>query len=298
MAIPDSSNVLGFVQGGLPRDDLKKPYELQESDSMDLSYENSGNSALLKDAISTLMVDAYQKGKIWLLNRMTMPAELSKLESFESMRVCFWWIESDHLLFPVKELFKIHQPSGLRRSGTRNLLVNGGDPTTREFKLHSQLHKNANRFDDTRVDANPPSRRTGSGGRYLSSTDFRRNGQGQVNLGTSRYNWSYIHFQALMARYSLFMLFSITNAGVIPIEIPNSVDAGDTSKPTGNQISSVPSAMDVMAVISVIALAFLVYLSIRNSRHPHIDLGISLLIAFWIHWTVFVGDASIFLFSV
>lgn len=101
-----------------------------------------------------------------------------------------------------------------------------------------------------------------------------------------------------MARYSLFMLFSITNAGVIPIEIPNSVDAGDTSKPTGNQISSVPSAMDVMAVISVIALAFLVYLSIRNSLHPHIDLGISLLIAFWIHWTVFVGDASIFLFSV
>lgn len=89
MAIPDSSNVLGFVQGGLPRDDLKKPYELQESDSMDLSYENSGNSALLKDAISTLMVDAYQKGKTWLLNRMTMPAELSKLESFESMRVCF-----------------------------------------------------------------------------------------------------------------------------------------------------------------------------------------------------------------
>lgn len=204
---------------------------------------------------------------------------------------------SDHLLFPVKELFKIHQPSGLRLSSSRNLRLNSGDPTTRELKLHSRLHKKANLFDDTRVGVNPPSGRTGSVGRYLSSTDFRRNGQGQVKLGTNRYNWSYIHFKALMARYSLFMLFSITNAGVIPIKIPNSIDAGDTSKPTGNQIGSVPSAMDVMAVISVIALAFLVYLSIRNSLHPHIDLGISLLVAFWIHWTVFVGDAGIFLFS-
>lgn len=78
-----------FIQGELPRDDLDKPYELQESDSMNLSYENSGNSALLRDTIPTLMADAYQKGKTWLLNRMTMPAELSKLESCESMRVCF-----------------------------------------------------------------------------------------------------------------------------------------------------------------------------------------------------------------
>lgn len=175
--------------------------------------------------------------------------------------------------------------------------MNGRHPSTRELKLHSWLHEKANPFDDTQAGANPPSGRIGSVGRYLSSTDFRRNGQGQVKLGTNRYNWSYIHFKALRALYLLFMLFSITNASVIPIEMPNSIDAGNTSKPTENQISSVPSAMDVMAVMALTVLGFLVYRSIRNSLHPHIDLGISLSIAFWIHWTVFIGDASIFPFS-
>lgn len=56
--------------------------------------------------------------------------------------------------------------------------------------------------------------------------------------------------------------------------------------------------MDVIAVIAVTALAFLVYLSARKSLHPHVNLGISFLVAFWIHWTVFRGDASKLLISV
>lgn len=130
--------------------------------------------------------------------------------------------------------------------------------------------------------------------------------------GTNSYNWGYSRFKAPTIRYSLLTLFTITNAVVIPIESLNGIDAadtnpgldsnrqsnaGNTAQRTVNQISSGLSATDVMAVVSVTTLALLIYLSTRKSRDPHINLGLSLLAAIWIHWTVFSGDASMFLFS-
>lgn len=139
-----------------------------------------------------------------------------------------------------------------------------------------------------------------------------RNGKARTKLRTNRYNWRYSPAKTLMVHCPLVMLFTITNAIVIPMESPNSIDAGSTNpqidptgpsnagkipQPWGNQISGGWSAMDVMAVISVTTLSLLVYLSTQNARGPHINLGISLLAAFWIHWPVFRGDATLFLFS-
>lgn len=134
-----------------------------------------------------------------------------------------------------------------------------------------------------------------------------RNGKARAKLRTNRYNWRYSPAKASMVQYAFVMLFTIANAIVIPVDPDGNtnpqIDSNGPSNPEkipqpwGNQISGGWSAMDVMAVISVTMLSLLVYLSTQNSRGPHINLGISLLAAFWIHWTVFRGDATLFLFS-
>lgn len=158
---------------------------------------------------------------------------------------------------------------------------------------------------------NAPSGRPGPAGRYLSCTDAGHR-KAKVKLGTNSYNWGCSRFKASTTRYSLLILFTITNAVVIPMESLNGIgpgdtnpeldsnrpsNAGNTAQPAVNQISGGLSAMDVMVVVSVTMLALLVYLSTRKPRDPHINLGLSLLAAIWIHWTVFSGDASMFLFS-
>lgn len=71
-AIPHYEN-RRFVHGVPPQDDLNRPYELQDIDSMDLSNENSRKSALLDKKILTHLVDQ---------ERITTPADLSKLQSY------------------------------------------------------------------------------------------------------------------------------------------------------------------------------------------------------------------------
>lgn len=285
-----------FVHVGQPQDEPNKPYELQEMENIDLSNENSGYSALLEKKALTLVVGACQTAKAastWRPKRIAMPAEFSELESHKTMRDSLNKLMSGPLFLQAKQLLEMDRPSDLR-SGVRDLMGNGGDSTARDLNIRSLLHRNVKRFVDTQLDMNSPSGKPCSVGKYLSHADAQ-NGKARVKLGADGYNqrYSYLAFKARMACYLLLMLFiTTTNAIDIPIESPNSIDAGNTFKPTGNQTSSWPSAMDVIAVMAVTALAFLVYLSARRSLHPHIDLGISFLVAFWMHWTVFRGDAS------
>lgn len=144
-------------------------------------------------------------------------------------------------------------------------------------------------------------------GRSPSYSDSR-NRRARAKLGTNNYNWRYSPATSLLVLCSLVMLFTITNALLIPIESPNSTDTGNANpeidlngpsntgnipQPAGNQISG---WLSFMAVISLMILGFLVYLSTKKSRGPHIILGIAFVAIFWIHWTVFRDDDDIFMF--
>lgn len=187
-------------------------------------------------------------------------------------------------------------------------IAEGGDSRGRGPNMQPWLHTGPNRIDGTPLDMDPPSGAPGLAGRYPNS----QNGKARVKSGTSQYSWRHIWLRASIVFYSLAMLVNITNAVVIPTESPNSIGTGDsnpetdtggpsnavnTPQPMGGNPNGGWSTMDVMAGISVTVLGSLVYLSTKKSRDRHINLGISLLAAFWIQWTIFRGDASIFLFS-
>lgn len=146
----------------------------------------------------------------------------------------------------------------------------------------------------------------------IDSDDSPSLGKARVKSRANRNNRGYSWSQGSMVYCSLVMLLTIANAIVNPIESPNGIDAGNINpmidpnglsgadnvpKPSGNQNNGGLSMMDVMAVISVTILSFLVYLFTQNPRSRQINLGISLLAATWIHWTVLIGDGTIFLFS-
>lgn len=78
-----------FDHAGQSQDELNKPHELQKMENIDLSNENSGYGPWLKKKALTLVVGACKTAKAasrWLLKRIAMPAELSELESYRSMR--------------------------------------------------------------------------------------------------------------------------------------------------------------------------------------------------------------------